>query len=214
MRPFGRYKYVGVVGLGMDILHVFADEGVECEALSAFGETTRVGLDPSDTPFTDHLIKADARDVDFDQTFDLGLFHPPCQRWTPGAQMNGTDDDHENLIPVARELAREYCDEWIIENVPQAPLHQPVTLNGGMFGLPLHYERAFETSYHVDQPRQQTRLNGPGGFETHHANGGFQGSKTLWKSAKGYTGDYNARSLKREAIPRAYLNYLIRPLLE
>jgi len=197
----------------MRILHAFADEGIESEALAAFGTVTRVGLDPKDNPYTDELIKADIRKYETTQEFDLGLFHPPCQRWTPGAQMQGTDTDHENLIPVARNLARDCCDEWIIENVPQAPLHKPVTLNGGMFGLPLHYERAFETSYHVNQPRQQTRLNGPGGFETHHANGGFQGSKALWKSAKGYTGEYNAKSLKREAIPRTYINYLIRPLL-
>jgi hypothetical protein len=197
-----------------DILHCFADEGIEAEALSAFGSVTRVGLDPVDNQYTDELIACDARDVSFDRTFDLGLFHPPCQRWTPGAKMNGTDEDHENLIPLARELGREYCDAWIIENVPQAPLHQPLVLNGGMFGLPLHYERAFETSYHVDQPRHQSRLSGPGGFERHHENGGFQGSLQLWKSAKGYSGDYSARSLKREAIPRAYINYLVRPLLD
>jgi len=198
----------------MRILHCFADTGVESEALAAYGSVTRVGLDPVDTPFTDTLIKADARDVEFDQTFDLGLFHPPCQRWTPGAQMHGTTGEHENLIPLARELANDYCENWIIENVPQAPLNDPVTLNGGMFGSPLHYERCFETSYHVDQPRNQQRLcGGHETFDEFHATGGWKGSKQLWQSTKGYSGDYNAKSLKREAIPRAYINYLVRPLL-
>jgi len=198
----------------MNILHVFADEGIESEALAAYGSVTRVGLDPKDNPYTDELIACDARELDLDQTYDLGLFPPPCQRWAVGSHISGDPEEkHKNLIPAAREVARECCENWIIENVPQAPLHQPVTLNGGMFGLPLHYERCFETSYHVDQPRQQSRLSGPGGFDTHHANGGFQGSKELWKSAKGYTGEYNSRSLKREAIPRAYINYLVRPLL-
>jgi hypothetical protein len=202
--------------MSWDILHCFADEGIESEALAAYGSITRVGLDPKDNPYTDEVIACDARELALQDsvTFDLGLFHPPCQRWTPGAQMQGTDKDHENLIPVAREIARKHCDKWIIENVPQAPLHQPVNLNGGMFGLPLHYERAFETSYHVDQPRNQTRLSdGHDGFEQHHAKGHWTGSKQLWKSAKGYTGEYNSRSLKREAIPRAYINYLIRQLL-
>jgi len=198
-----------------DILHCFADEGIEAEALSAFGSVTRVGLDPVDNQYTDELIGSDARDVSFDRTFDLGIFHPPCQRWTPGAKMQGTNDDHENLIPVARELGREYCGAWVVENVPQAPLHQPVVLNGGMFGLPLHYERAFETSYHVAQPRNQKRLcDGHRTFDSHHATGGWNGDLSLWKSAKGYSGNYSARSLKREAIPRAYINYLVRPLLE
>jgi len=198
----------------MEILHCFADTGVECEALSAYGTVTRVGLDPKDNPFTERVIQADAQDVSFDTTFDLGLFHPPCQKWTPGAQMNGTTENHENLIPVARELAHEYCDEWIIENVPQAPLHDPVTLNGGMFGSPLHYERIFETSYHVDQPRNQTRLTEPPKrIQKHHATGGFKGSKAQWKSLKGYSHDWRSKPLKRSGIPRAYLNYLIRPLL-
>jgi len=196
------------------ILHAFADEGVESEALSVYGHVTRVGLNPRNTPYTDRLIASDVRDVAFDQEFDLGLFHPPCQSWTPGAQSQGTAQDHDNLIPTAREIARDTCDEWIIENVPQAPLHNPIVLNGGMFGVPLHYERAFETSYHVPQPPRNKRLGDiPGPFSEHHKTGGWQGPVELWKNAKGYSGDYRARSLKREAVPRPYLNYLIRPLL-
>jgi len=198
----------------MRILHCFADTGIECEALSAYGETVRVGLNPTDNQYTDTLIKSDAKELEFDTTFDLGLFHPPCQKWAVGSYTSGNPAErHDNLIPVARKLAQEYCDNWIIENVPQAPLNNPVTLNGGMFGLPLHYERSFETNYHVDQPRNQTRLTDNGWFDTHHENGGFQGNKQLWKSAKGYTHDWPSRELKRTAIPRAYINYLIRPLL-
>lgn len=200
--------------MAMKILHCFADTGIECEALSAYGETYRVGLDPTDNPYTDNLIQADARELELSESFDLGLFHPPCQKWAVGSHVQGNpDENHTNLIPVARNIAKEYCNEWIIENVPQAPLNNPVTLNGGMFGLPLHYERSFETSYHVDQPRNQKRLTDCGYFDSHHENGGFQGTKQQWKSAKGYSGDYPSRELKRTAIPRAYLNYLIRPLL-
>jgi len=198
----------------MKILHCFADEGVESEALAAYGEVTRVGLDPTDTPYTTHLIEADARDVTLPTEYDLGLFHPPCQKWATATHIDGDRDDHDNMIPVARKLAREYCDEWIIENVPDAPLHNPVVLNGGMFGLPLHYERAFETSYHVSQPRQQTRLTDPPErLQEHHATGHFTGSLQLWKNVKGYSGDYDSRSFKRSAVPRPYLNYLVRPLL-
>ena len=198
----------------MKVLHCFADTGVESEALSAYGEVTRVGLDPEDTPFTDHLIQADARGVEFDTTFDLGLFHPPCQRWTNGAAQHQTRDNHKNLIPVARKLANEYCSEYIIENVPKAPLENPVELTGEMFGLPIHYKRAFETSYHVEQPRQQTRLcGGHDVFDKWHDTGGWYGSYELWQTVKGYSGDYDHRQLKRSGIPRAYINYLVRPLL-
>jgi len=199
----------------MKIFHCFADEGIESEALAAYGHVTRVGLDPSDNKHTDELIARDARELAFRETFDLGLFHPPCQKWASQTHVHGDRSDHENLIPVARKIAQEYCDEWIIENVPSAPLHNPVTLNGGMFGLPLHYERAFETSYYVDQPRDQARLcGGNEAFNRHHDTGGWTGSIELWKSVKGYSGEYDSRSLKREAIPRAYINYLVRPLLD
>lgn len=198
---------------GWRILHCFADTGVECETLTAYGDVTRVGINPEDNPYTEHVIQADARTLELDTSFDLGLFHPPCQRWTPGAQQHHTEDDHENLIPVARELAREYCDEWIIENVPQAPLNDAVTLNGGMFGLPLHYERCFETSYHVPQPRRQTRLVEHETFDKHHETGGWYGDLDIWKSVKGYSGEWPSEAFKRSAIPRQYLDYLIRPLL-
>jgi len=197
-----------------DILHVFADTGVESEALAAYGNVTRVGIDPVDNPYTDTLITADARELELNQTYDLGLFHPPCQSWTPGARMNGTTENHPNLIPVAREIAKRYTDNWIIENVPGAPLNDATVLNGGMFGLPLHYERAFETSYHIPKPPRQTQLGRPNDkFERHHENGGFQGQIELWKSVKGYSHNWPSKPLKRSAIPRAYINYLVRPLL-
>ena len=198
----------------MRILHCFADQGVESEALSAFGDVYRIGLNAVDTNKS-QPIKADARHLPIksDVRFDLGLFHPPCQSWTPGAAQHGTQNEHPNLIPLAREIAEQHCGEWIIENVPNAPLNNPVTLNGGMFGSPLHYERAFETSYHVEQPRNQTRLTTDKTMEKHHDTGGWFGDYELWQSVKGYSGDYNAKSLKRSAIPRAYINYLVRPLL-
>jgi len=199
----------------MDILHVFADTGVECEVFSGYGTVTRLGIDAKPNPYTDEVIVADAHDADkqLSREFDLGVFHPPCQSWTPGSQMQGTTADHPNLIPLARSIAQEFCDEWIIENVPQAPLHDAVVLNGGMFGLPLHYERAFETSYHVPQPRRQTRLSEHETFDKHHETGGWYGDKSIWKSVKGYSHDWPSEALKRSAIPRAYINYLLRPLL-
>jgi hypothetical protein len=185
----------------MNILHCFADTGVESEALAAYGEVTRVGLDPEDTPYTDNLIQADAREVNFDTTFDLGLFHPPCHKWTQRA-----DEDAPNLIPVARRLAEEYCENYIIENQPRAPLHDPVVLDGRMFNLPVAFERAFETNYYIEQPPRHKRLTTKHRVENEH-------SYEYWQSIKGYGGDYDRLSLIMEAMPRAYLNYLVRPLL-
>lgn len=197
--------------MSLDILHVFADTGIECEALSAFGNVTRVGIDPDPNPYTDELIACDARELNLDQTFDLGLFHPPCQRWSSLTHIHGDPMDHPNLIPLAREIASEYCENYIIENVTQAPLKDKILLNGRMFGLPIGYERAFETNYRVQQPPRDT------GLSTYHDTdavaGDWTGSKAEWKSIKGYSGDYGEQEIKRTAIPRAYINYLVRPIL-
>jgi len=118
----------------LKILHCFADHGTEAEALGRYGDVIRVGIEPRDTN-TSTPIKADAHALPFeDETFDLGLFHPPCTRWSdmPDANKAG---DAPNLIPLAREIAAEHCDEWIIENKPQAPLEEPTILTGKMFGL-------------------------------------------------------------------------------
>lgn len=199
----------------MKILHAFADQGIESEVLDGYGDVYRIGWDIVDTN-NSVPIQADVNEMPIKESaeFDIGLFHPKCQRWSNGAMMNGTTKEHQNQLPLARKVAKTYCDEWIIENVPNAPLNDPVVLNGGMFGLPLHYERAFETSYDIQQPRNQTRLRQFETFENHHEKGDWNGNTELWKSVKGYSGDYNSRSLKREAIPRAYINYLLRPLLE
>ena len=195
----------------MKILHCFADTGVECEALSAYGEITRVGIDPEDNPYTDELIACDARELELDRTFDLGLFHPPCQRWSKAAGKPIPREEHPNLIPLARELGERYCENYIIENVPNAPLKDPIKLNGTMFGLPLRYERGFETNYHVPQPPRDKRLTDY--VLQDHGRCSDRFNKEMWKNVKGYIGDYSLKDIKNNGVPRIYLNYLTRPLL-
>ena len=185
-----------------NILHCFADVGVECEVLSAYGRVTRVGIDPADNPYTDELITCDVRELDLEQTFDVGLFHPPCYKWTQRA-----DEDADNLIPRARKIANRYCKNWIIENQPDAPLHNPIVLKGEMFGLPVAYERAFETSYLVEQPSYRSS------YEYRHRVENTR-PKSYWGAVKGYSYDpYNAQTLITNATPRAYIEWLLQPLL-
>lgn len=185
--------------------HFFADVGVESEPLSAYGEVWRYGLDPRDSPFTDHTVAVDlSTDVPPvpPEGFDLGLFHPPCHKWT-----QRDAEDAENLIPRARELAERFCDEWIIENQARAPLHDPVVLDGSMFGLNVAYERAFETSYEVLQPSRHPNWKADHRVE-------YTRPKPYWKSVKGVVGDYPSKPLILSGTPAAYIHYLVRPLLD
>lgn len=197
----------GVLRIG----HFFADVGVESEPLSAYGEVHRFGLDPADSPFTAETYAVDLAEETPDvEPFDLALLHPPCPRWSRATR--GRDPDrHPDLIPRAREIAAELAEEYIIENVPDAPLHDPVRLDGRMFGLPIQYERAFETSFHVEEPPRYQNLMADGGpFAAHSETGGWQGSQRLWRSAKQVTGDYPSKDMKRSGIPAPYIHYLMR----
>jgi len=194
----------------LKILHCFADHGTEAEALGRYGDVVRVGIEPRDTN-TSTPIKADAHALPFEgETFDLGLFHPPCTRWSdmPDANKAG---DAPNLIPLAREIAEAHCDEWIIENKPRAPLEDPTILTGKMFGLPIEYARAFETSFDLAQPPRQTALVDTATSTYYYS----EQSRGWWASVKGIAASrYTKRALAKNALPAAYTHHLVRAYLE
>ena len=202
-------------GHGRAILHCFADMGVESEALAAYGNVVRVGIDPRDydaNPSTP--VQADASKPDelpFEEgQFKLGLFHAPCTRWANVTNISGDPEDHPNLIPEAREIGERYCEHYIIENQPQAPLRDPVTLDGSMWGLPIKYERAFETSFHVEQPTRQATLVPATECSPYFYS---DRSRAWWASVKGYTGDYPKQHLAKNCLPNQYVHYLMRAYL-
>jgi|APHM01.1.fsa_nt_gi hypothetical protein len=192
-----------------DILHCFADHGVESETLSNYGDVIRVGINPRDTNDSEP-IQADANQLPFadDTQFDFGLFHPPCTKWSdmPGANKNG---EAKNLIPLSRTIADQYCKYWVIENKPKAPLNDATVLSGKMFGLPIAYDRAFESNFQIEQPPRQAFLPDT---ETSTF---FYSSKTIewWASIKGVSSDYTKHSLSKNSLPSAYIHHIMRSFL-
>jgi hypothetical protein len=197
------------------ILHCFADIGVESEALVTYGDVVRVGINARDTNESEP-VKADAYQLPFndDVTFDLGFFHPVCKRWASLTSISGDPEEHPNQIPRAREIGEQYCDHYVIENKPQAPLNDPVVLGGQMFGLPIAYERGFETTFRVPQPPRQKQLGNQIKVETSPF---FfsERSKEWWASVKGYRADrYPKEHLAKNALPAPYVHYLCRAWLK
>lgn len=193
------------------IVHLFADVGIEDEVLHTFGNVVRVGIDPEPNPFS-QVIQSDARDPPLSGDFDLAVAHPPCQRWSVATPGGGTDpDDHPDYIDEARRVCRDLADHYIIENVRDAPLRDPVLLTGGMFGMNIHYPRAFETTFHVPQPDTSNRWrprDGPMAEQGKKGNA-WVGTNEGWRLAKGYTHDWPGRALKRHAVPAPYLRRLL-----
>jgi DNA (cytosine-5)-methyltransferase 1 len=102
-------------------------------------------------PYT--FIQADClelmQDLDFLQSFDAIAASPPCQthsrtKHLRDAQGKGTDK--VDLIPQTREKLIESGVPYVIENVPGAPLINPIQMCGSSFGLKVRRHRLFESN--------------------------------------------------------------------
>jgi len=192
------------------IAHLFADYGVECEVLGRLGTVSRYTIDPNQSEFDDDTIQMDLMEETPDESFDLAILHPKCTDKSPMTNISGDTEDHANQIPRAREIAIEIADDYVIENKPRDDLNNPVVLNGDMFGLPIKYERAFETSFPVSSPPRERQL----GEKTVTPYYYSDRSVAWWKTVKGYSGDYPKQHLAKNAIPAIYMETITRSWLE
>lgn len=83
--------------------------------------------------------------------FDLIWASPPCQAYTAYRRSSYVGDSPE-LIGEVRALLEQCGRPYIIENVPGAPLQNPITLCGSSFGLDVRRHREFECSFHIEAP--------------------------------------------------------------
>jgi DNA (cytosine-5)-methyltransferase 1 len=109
-----------------------------------------VGVDHKRQPrYPFDFVQADA--LEFAQAhgneFDAIHASPPCQAYAATRVLSPSD--HPMLIDDTRRLLKEAGLPYVIENVPGAPLLNPVRLNGQLFGLNVDRERWFECSFDV-----------------------------------------------------------------
>ncbi|WP_371378837.1 DNA cytosine methyltransferase [Sporomusa aerivorans] len=103
-------------------------------------------------PFRFIQVDVMALTVEFLQEFDFIWASPPCQRYTlAGTQWRNIGKEYPDLIEKTRELLQRTGKPYVIENVPGAPLINPVMLCGTMFGLRTYRHRMFETNFPVQQ---------------------------------------------------------------
>jgi len=104
----------------------------------------------------ERFIQADALDLLADVKFMAGFSavhaSPPCQGYSPLNAYN--HHDYPMLIEPIRELLSGYQMPYVIENVPGAPLRDPVMLCGYMFeDLLVERHRLFEAgNFDLRQP--------------------------------------------------------------
>lgn len=140
---------------------------------------------------------------------------PPCQAHTNAQKIQG--NDHPDLIEPTRFLLEELGKPYVIENVPGAPLNEPVELCGAMFGLETYRHRLFETNWeltvpdhpvHVARTTKMGRPPRPGEFM--HIVGNFSGVE---KGREVMGMPWANRDGLREAIPPAYTEHIGRQLM-
>ena len=81
------------------------------------------------------------------QWFDAVHASPPCLAHT--RLRNTTKKQYADLIPATRELLKATGLPYVIENVPDAPLENPILLCGDMFGLQVTRHRIFESNVYM-----------------------------------------------------------------
>lgn len=91
--------------------------------------------------------------------YDFIWASPPCQRFSAMTKRWGRQGNHPDLITPVREILKKTGRPYCIENVPGAPLINPVMLCGSMFNLQtkhgsqLRRHRLFECNFTVKQPQ-------------------------------------------------------------
>jgi len=143
--------------------------------------------------------------------FDVIHASPPCQAFSRSTR---DKSKHPDLVEPVRALLRKTGKPYIIENVPGAPLIEPLKLSGMMFGLDTIRVRWFETKpdiffapipvrKHASTARQGTQ---PIVDEQYICVTGNFSNVDYGRKAMGI--DWMIRSELTQAIPPIYTEYI------
>lgn len=94
------------------------------------------------------FIQGDALDFisSHGKEFDVIHSSPPCQFYSRTKFLPSAKNNHPDLIGATRNALIATGKPYVIENVKDSPLINPITLCGSMFGLGVLRHRLFETA--------------------------------------------------------------------
>lgn len=201
----------------MHILDLYCGAGGAAMGYHRAGFTRIVGIDnrpQKNYPF--EFIQADALEYVAEHGHEFDVIHasPPCQGYTTLKSVH--NKDYPNLVQPTRELIQH--KPYVIENVPQAPLVNPIRLCGSSFGIRVRKHRIFESSvpmpalpcdhkWQDDDKIYTVRNHGktvPTGVCYVFGTGGSKGED--WNGAMDI--DWMTRKELSQAIPPAYTEYI------
>jgi DNA (cytosine-5)-methyltransferase 1 len=160
-------------------------------------------------------VMTGVKELDLDR-YDLIHASPPCLRWSVTGKSWGPENNlrHPDLVGPIRDILQRWGGPYVIENIPAAPLQNPVRLCGTQFGLGVFRHRDFECSFPVAQPahskhqgyvgdgRHFTLTGHPGGS----VDGWRKGTLADWRKAIDI--DWMLGLELAQAIPPAFTKYI------
>jgi hypothetical protein len=167
-----------------------------------------------DYPFP--FIRADALTIDLDG-FDVIAASPPCQRWSTATPPERRGDHPDLVAPIRARLIEAVSapggpSVYVIENVPGAPLRDPVSVCGDALRLGVRRHRLFESNVSLvgapcwhDRPAPPVAVYGTynqRGRRRHHPPAGPTPSTDDARAAMGI--DWMPWPALTQAIPPAY----------
>ena len=202
--------------MSLKLLDLFCCQGGASMGYHQAGfEVVGVDIDPQPNyPLEFHQADALAYLLEFGDDFDVIAGSPPCQAHTLAQKIMG--NNHPDFIDSMRALLPA-GKPYVIENVPGAPLRDPIELCGAMFGLGTYRHRLFESNMPItapDHPAHTVRTTKMGrppvDGEFMHVVGNFSGVAQA-KKAMGIS--WMTRDGLRESIPPAYTHHIGRQLM-
>lgn len=185
-----------------------------------------VGVDIEIQPeYPFEFIQADAIKYVKEHGHEYDFIHasPPCQHFTKYNNCRkNLKEKYEDLIEPTRQALIESGKPYVIENVVGAPLLNPITLCGSMFGLDVRRHRLFESNMDLEQPKCKHEIwqpnRYPGGRSRERGNARVLCRGTIevgrWnipietqKAGMGINWISNLRKLS-ESIPPAYTKFI------
>jgi len=211
------------------LLDAFSGQGGATRGYQLAGfHVTGIDIDPQSRYIGDKFIQGDAVAYIREHGHEYDAIHasPPCQHYLNLTRVNeamGRNPSHPDLVAATRGALNTTGRPWVIENIPGAPLIDPVRLCGTSFGLPLRRHRHFESNMPLTgvacqhrrftEPRYWTgwRPNGEHRLSTVVQIYGNAGGSEHWPAALGI--DWMDNAGMREALPPAYTTHIGAQLL-
>lgn len=172
-------------------------------------------------PFTYHRLEFHSLGVEMLKGYDFIHASPPCQTFSITKNLRnaqGKSTDKVDLLAPTRELLQASGVPYIIENVPGAPLINPVLICGSAFGLKVRRHRLFESNLLLKGTTCNHKAQGRpvgiyGSMKDEIPNGG-RTAHSMQEANEAMGIDWMIWSELVEAIPPHYTKYLGKQVME